>query len=87
MGIKEYDYILEVIADGWDRPAYFGLVDDHPTLGYRIVKSRTPGSASSHGYNTVHVFPIDVTTHCPNAPDCTHGEIGNLVESDYWKGL
>lgn len=76
------NYIIEVIADGWDRPGSFGSQDSVDQSGtYRVVDNSTAGDAASYGYATAHVFPSWVTDICPSAPNCTHGEAHALVSS------
>ena len=82
-----YNYILEVIADSWNRPASFGAQDSTDINGiYRVVDNKTNGTAASYGYETAHVFPSAITDICPNAPDCTHGEFKTLARKFVWNG-
>ncbi len=80
--LMDTNYILEVISDSWDRPDSFGqnYKPDQSSV-YRAVDNRTPGTASSYGYVTVHSFPTWITDICPNAPNCTWSEVRTLTRT------
>ncbi len=75
MSHDKVNYIIEVIADNWDRPESFGAQDSVDQSGtYRIIDNRTDGVAAYYEYFTTHTFPPWITKICPFAPDCNHEE-------------
>lgn len=78
---EDTNYIIEVLADGWDRPVSYNGGSNDQSLIYSAIDNKTSTTAEDAGYVTVHIYPSWITDHCPNAPDASSSEIKSLVRT------